>query len=103
MLLLQRSLISTVSNCEPTCDSNNSSQRNSVLCEGEDAPDGMAGDTQETQGDTVETLGDTSTQITTGENNTVNISINNQNHLHLLSQQNNNANPDKTNSEDGGE
>ncbi|WAR26681.1 SRPK1-like protein [Mya arenaria] len=96
----KRSLISTSNNnTEPTCDSNNSSKRNSVVCDGDegcDTPDSPTSDPTTDPVTPAAVKPDGTAQITTVDN-TVNITINHENDINVLSQQNNNANPNKSN------
>lgn len=98
IVIFQKSLIGTGDKHEPTCDSNNSSARNSMVVldsngsstrnsvvvvdeEGEDASN---------QPVTIAAREATTISVV---DNTVNITINHENDNNILSQKNNNANP----------
>jgi hypothetical protein len=80
---------------EPNCDSNNSSNRNSVVVENNDA-DAAPPTNQPVNNSDTPTTAPTTTSDTPKLDNTVNITINNENDINILSQQNNNANPNKS-------
>lgn len=94
----RRSLIAADTN-EPNCDSNNSSNRNSVVVENNDA-DAAPPTNQPVNNSDTPTTAPTTTSDTPKLDNTVNITINNENDINILSQQNNNANPNKSSDKD---
>ncbi|XP_053377977.1 SRSF protein kinase 3-like isoform X2 [Mercenaria mercenaria] len=91
----KRSLIAADTN-EPNCDSSN---RNSVVVENND-PDAAPPTNQPVNNTDTPTTATTTTSDTPKIDNTVNITINNENDINILSQQNNNANPNKSSDKD---
>ncbi|KAH3819608.1 hypothetical protein DPMN_121347 [Dreissena polymorpha] len=91
----KKSLIGTGDKNEPTCDSNNSSARNSMVVldsNGSSNRNSVVVVDEEETSNQPSTVAKDTTTITVIEN-TVNIAINHQNENHILAQKNNNANP----------